>query len=82
MAGLDKSRAYGIVYGDDSGRAFEQDGRFFNGAGRPWVDPAAAAAPEAPLKKPVAASKSVKAAPAPAAAPDEAQLSAQLEGGA
>lgn len=30
---LDKSKPYGTIYGDLDGRAFVQDGRYFNAAG-------------------------------------------------
>lgn len=32
-ATLDKSRDFQTVWGDDSGRAFAQDGQYFNGKG-------------------------------------------------
>lgn len=68
MKALDKSKPFAQVYGDDQGRAFEQDGAFFRGDGSPWgtsgkAKPAAAASP---------------AAPAPAAPSD--QLTQQLQG--
>ena len=29
MSELDRSRAFGEIYGDEEGRRFEQDGQFF-----------------------------------------------------
>lgn len=39
MKKLDKSKPYGQVVGCDQGRAYEQDGAFFNGDGTEWVPP-------------------------------------------
>lgn len=33
MATLDKSKVYGVIFGDEKGRCFEQDGRYFDAAG-------------------------------------------------
>jgi hypothetical protein len=52
MKALDKTRDYAQIVGDSSGRAFEQDGRFFTANGQPWTAPA-----EAPAEAPEAAAE-------------------------
>lgn len=34
MADLDKNKGFGIIYGDEDGRCFEQDGKFFDSQGK------------------------------------------------
>ena len=55
MAKLDRSRGYGEITGDYTGKKYDQDGAIFNSEGDEWVDPKAApvveAAPEPKGKK-------------------------------
>ena len=74
---LDRSKPHGIVWGDDQGRAYEQDGVFFTATGDLWQPP-----PEAGDDLPAAPTKR-KAAAAPAAEPAAAgevdsELAAQM----
>lgn len=67
---LDRSRDYAQHYGDEFGRAFEQDGRHFNFDGSPWSP-----------KGERAEVKSTKPAVVKAAAPvADDQLTQQLKG--
>lgn len=51
---LDKSKPYGTIYGDQEGRAFEQDGKYFESSGKPWApEKPAEKAPAKPAAKPV-----------------------------
>src|SRR5574337_154089 len=34
MAELDRSKTFGIIFGDEEGRHFEQDGKFFDAQGK------------------------------------------------
>lgn len=71
--GLDKTKPYGIIGGDNDGRAFEQDGVFYTGSGEVWQPPAAEGeAPAAPVKT----GKPRKAADAPNAV--DSELAAQM----
>jgi hypothetical protein len=81
MANLDRSKPYAVVYYDEQGRAFEQDGRFFDGSGAPWVEsaPAGVTAEAAPAKPPAKAAPKAKPA---AATPADEQLAAQMVAGA
>lgn len=79
MAGLDRSRPYAAVIGDDQGRMFEQGGQYFRGDGSPW-EPSGASAPAAAKAAPASKRAKVEEAPAPAGADD--QLAAQLGGAA
>lgn len=73
MAQLDRKRDFATIHGDDpdlKGKAFEQDGKFFDAEGEEWVDPK-----ERKGKTP--------AAPAPTPAPgggNADQVNAQLKG--
>lgn len=42
MAKLDRSRGYGEITGDYTGKKYDQDGAIFNSEGDEWVDPKAA----------------------------------------
>lgn len=72
---LDRSRDYGQHYGDDQGRAFEQDGKHFNFDGSPWK-PAGERSSE--TKAPRATAPTAPSAPP--APPADDQLSRQLKG--
>lgn len=73
MANLDRKRDFASIVGDDEGRMFEQDGKFFSGDGTPWK----------PRKEGAQQPAAAKAAPAPAKPEQPAgddQLSQQLKG--
>lgn len=75
MANLDRKRDFATIVGDDEGRMFEQDGKFFNGDGTPWR----------PRKEGAQQPAASKTTPAPAPAKpeqpaDDEQLSQQLKG--
>jgi hypothetical protein len=60
---LDRSREYGTVWGDEGGRAFAQDGKYFDGLGNEipgafQTAEAAEAASKKPTKPPQGASAS------------------------
>ncbi|MGZ8317504.1 MAG: hypothetical protein ACXWVD_00245 [Telluria sp.] len=80
MAGLDRSKPFATVFGDEHGRIYEQDGHYYRGDGSLWQEgtpKAEAAAAKAPASKRAA----VKPAE-PAASEQDAQLAAQLGGAA
>lgn len=68
---LDRSREFGTIYGDDKGRVYEQDGRYFLGTGELWVDGDGAPAPKTRAKPVAEAAK-------PADPGVDDQLNAQL----
>lgn len=81
---LDKLKPYAQIVGDDLGRSFEQNGRFFTGSGQLWTPP-----PEEPPAPPEASEPPTRArrirtttTEPPAAPPSEAdaQIAAQLGG--
>jgi len=37
---LDKQKPFGTIHGDDQGRAYVQDGVYFDGEGNEWQAPA------------------------------------------
>jgi hypothetical protein len=39
MAKLDRKQPFAVVHGDDLGRRFEQNGKFFTSLGEEWVAP-------------------------------------------
>lgn len=65
---LDRKREFAQVCGDDQGRVYEQDGKYFVASGDLWVDP------KGKKIEPPAAT------PAPTPAPSDDQLSKQLGG--
>lgn len=71
---LDRTRDYGIICGATDGRAFEQDGRFFDNAGLEWKPPKAGA----PAAEATAAPES--ADPAIGEADADPQIDIQLKG--
>lgn len=82
---LDKSKPHFTVFGDDNGRAFEQDGKFFNGDGTLWTEPEGegeatakpAVARKVAAKKPAAAPKAAPAVKSEAEQQVDDQLSGQ-----
>lgn len=48
---LDYTRPYGTITGDDQGRSFEQDHKFFAADGTEWIDPAQPKAKAQPKPK-------------------------------
>jgi membrane protein involved in colicin uptake len=38
---LDRKQTFAQIYGDNAGRHYEQDGKFFNSDGKLWRDPSA-----------------------------------------
>jgi hypothetical protein len=84
---LDKLKPFAQIVGDDEGRAFEQNGRYFTGSGQLWAPPEVAPAPAAPAEasEPPTRARRIRTsttAEPPAAPPSEAdaQIAAQLGG--
>lgn len=79
MSTLDRNRPFAQYFPPHEGATFEQDGRRFDGEGRPL---AAAGEKKAAGKpgKPGDADKTDEAKPGPAADPSQAQLDQQLAG--
>lgn len=75
-ATLDKSRDFQTVWGDDSGRAFAQDGQYFNGKGEAIENDfqTAEAAADAAKAKAKPAPKPAAPAPTPADAQTDKQM--------
>lgn len=81
-ATLNRARPFGTISGDEMGRMYEQEHRYFMADGSAWVEPAPLvqadpAAGTAPAAKP-AAHKKAKPAAEPLA--QDAQLDAQMGG--
>lgn len=85
MAGLDRSKPFATVFGDDQGRIYEQGGQYFRGDGSLWTDAAPAKGEAAAAKAPASKRAAIKPEPAVPATPageQDAQLAAQLGGAA
>lgn len=77
MSTLDRNRPFAQYFPPHEGATFEQDGRRFDGQGRPLAgEKKAAGKPD----KPGDAAKTDEAKPGPAADPSQAQLDQQLAG--
>jgi hypothetical protein len=49
---LDREQPYGTIYGDEQGRAFEQEGVYFRGDGTVWDEETSPLTPFEPLPEP------------------------------
>jgi hypothetical protein len=48
---FDQNRPHGILYGTEDGRAFEQDGKFYQSNGAEWTPPAEAGEVASPAEE-------------------------------